>query len=48
MHLKVSLQRNYGNLVHVTPFRGDIEDTHLLSLKEYFEFLLNKKKIQEK
>lgn len=33
--LKVSLQRNYGNLVHVTPFRGDIEDTHLLSLKEY-------------
>lgn len=33
--LKLSLQRNYGNLVHVTPFNGDSKDTHLLFLKDY-------------
>lgn len=33
--LTVSLQRNYGNLVKIPPFQGEIEDNHLLLLKDY-------------
>lgn len=33
--LHVSLERNYGNLVKIKPFQGDLEDNQLLLLKEY-------------
>lgn len=33
--IKLSLQRNYGNLVHIKPYRGENEDSHLLVLNEY-------------
>ena len=45
--IKLSLQRNYGNLVHVTPFRGDSEDTHLLSLKEYLLSIKNEENLRK-
>lgn len=33
--IKISLQRNYGNLINIAPFRGKDDDSHLLQLKEY-------------
>lgn len=41
--LHISLERNYGNLVKVNPFKGENTDTHLISVKE---FLLSIKNIE--
>lgn len=33
------LERNYGNLVRIRPFHGDLEDRELLFLRDYLELL---------
>lgn len=33
--LHISLERNYGNLIKIKPFQGDIEDNQLILLQEY-------------
>jgi len=35
------LERNYGNHIQIRPFQGDVNDSELLDLQKYLEFLKN-------